>query len=237
MGILRLIAKHYHIIYIAVVIVAMALMPLFSRGKVFNVVEPEPEKFLVEGEYLISPYDHIFRRVCCRHNVDWLLMSAIAHHESRFRAEVISPRGAVELMQVMPHIARHWDVTAEELLDPAINIDVACRLYKSMLKQLRTPKSADEFDRMAFAVASYNCGASRVIDARNLAEYYDEPKYEWTTVSDYMLLLRDEEFYNHEAVNGGEFKEPHITIAYTNKVLHTYARFKRKELAKVGERG
>lgn len=143
----------------------------------------------------------------------------------------------VELMQVMPHIARHWDVTAEELLDPAINIDVACRLYKSMLKQLRTPKSADEFDRMAFAVASYNCGASRVIDARNLAEYYDEPKYEWTTVSDYMLLLSDEEFYNHEAVNGGEFKEPHITIAYTNKVLHTYARFKRKELAKVGERG
>ncbi len=69
----------------------------------------------------------------------------------------------------------------------------------------------------------------------NLAEHYDEPKYEWTTVSDYMLLLSDEEFYNHEAVNGGEFKEPHIT--YTNKVLQAYARFKRKVLAKVGEIG
>lgn len=136
MGILRLIAKHHHIVYIAVVIVAMALMPLFSRGKVFYVVEPEPEKLLVEGEYLISPFDHIFRRVCHRHNVDWLLMSAIAHHESRFRAEVISPRGAVGLMQVMPHIARHWDVTAEELLDPAILRSTTTNLNMSGLQSL-----------------------------------------------------------------------------------------------------
>ena len=229
--------RYYHIIYIVIVTLTVALMPLFSRGKVFNVVEPEPEPLLAEGEYIISPYDQIFRRVCRRHGVDWLLMSAIAYSESRFRADVVSPRGAVGIMQVMPHIANHWDVTAEELRDPAINIDVACRLYKSMQKQLRIPKTVDELDCIAFTVASYNCGASRVIDARNLAEYYDEPKYEWATVSDYMLLLSGEEYYNHEAVSGGQFKEPHITIAYTNKVLQTYARFKRKELAKVGERG
>ena len=200
-------------------------MPLFSRGKVFNVVEPEPEQLLAEGEYIISPYDQIFRRVCRRHGVDWLLMSAIAYSESRFRADVVSPRGAVGIMQVMPHIANHWDVTAEELRDPAINIDVACRLYKSMQKQLRIPKTVDELDCIAFTVASYNCGASRVIDARNLTEYYENSKDDWTMVRDYMLLLTEEEFYNHEAVIAGRFREPHITIAYTNKVMDRYENY------------
>lgn len=204
----------------------MAITPL-TRERIANVVERDPEPLLAEGEYAISPYDNIFRRVCRRHNVDWVLMSSIAYGESRFRADVVSPRGAVGLMQVMPHIARHWDVTAEELLDPAINIDVACRLYKSMQKQLRMPKTTAERDRMAFTIASYNCGASRLIDARNLAEYYDDPKYEWEAVCDYLLLLTEEEFYNHEAVTNGQFKEPHITIAYTNKVLATYDRFSR----------
>lgn len=217
--------RYLHIVYITVAVLTMIFMPLFSRGKIFNVVEPEPEQLLAEGEYIISPYDNIFRRVCRRHNVDWVLMSAIAHSESRFRADAESSRGAVGIMQVMPHIARHWDVTAEELLDPAINIDVACRLYKSMQRQLRMPKSVEQLDRIAFIVASYNCGASRIIDARNLAEYYDEPKFEWDVVSEYMLLLTSEEFYNHEAVVAGQFKEPHITIAYTNKVLKTYERF------------
>jgi membrane-bound lytic murein transglycosylase MltF len=128
-------------------------------------------------------------------------------------------------MQVMPHIAKHWDVMEQELLDPAINIDVACRLYKSMQKQLRFAKTVSEYDRAAFTVASYNCGASRVIDARNLTEYYENSKDDWTMVRDYMLLLTEEEFYNHEAVIAGRFREPHITIAYTNKVMDRYENY------------
>ena len=215
--------KHIPHIYIALVTLFLALVPMSRRG--YNVVEMEPEPLLSVGEYLISPYDDIFRRVARRHHLDWRLLSAIAYCESRFNPQAQSPRGAVGIMQVMPHIARHWDVMADELLDPAINIDVACRLYKSMQKQLRLSKEVSEYDRAAFTIASYNCGASRVTDARNLAEYYDEQKNDWQTVSEYMLLLSEEEFYNHEAVIAGRFKEPHITIAYTNKVLKTYQRF------------
>ena len=215
--------KNYHLVAMAVVLLILAVVPLTRRG--FNVVDMEPEALLAEGEYQISPYDDIFRRVCRRHHIDWRLMSAIAYCESRFNAQARSPRGAVGLMQVMPHIAKHWDVMEEELLDPAINIDVACRLYKSMQKQLRLPKTISDYDRAAFTIASYNCGASRVTDARNLAEYYDEPKDDWTAVREYMLLLSEEEFYNHEAVLYGRFKEPHITVAYTNRVLNRYTNY------------
>lgn len=215
--------KYKHLIAMAVVVVVLAIVPL--TRKVFNVVDIEPEALLVEGEYLISPYDNIFRRVARRHHLDWRLLSAIAFCESRFTPEAQSPRGAVGMMQVMPHIAAHWDVTADELLDPAINIDVACRLYKSTQKQLRLSKEVAEIDRIAFTVAAYNCGASRVTDARNLTAYYDEARDDWATVCDYMLLLTEEEFYNHEAVVGGRFREPHITAAYTNKVLKKYEQY------------
>ena len=212
--------KHIPLIYITFVTLFLALVPMSKRG--YNVVEMDPEPLLSEGEYAISPYDNIFQRVARRHNLDWRLLSAIAFCESRFNPEAKSPRGAVGMMQVMPHIAAHWDVTAEELLDPAINIDVACRLYKSTQKQLRLSKEVADIDRIAFTVAAYNCGASRVTDARNLTEYYEETKNDWATVCDYMLLLTEEEFYNHEAVVAGRFREPHITAAYTNKVLKKY---------------
>lgn len=215
--------KYAHLIAMAIVVIVVAVIPLTKRG--FNVAFMEPERLLEEGEYQISPYDDIFRRVCRRHHLDWRLMSAIAYCESRFDAQARSPRGAVGIMQVMPHIAKHWDVMEQELLDPAINIDVACRLYKSMQKQLRFAKTVSEYDRAAFTVASYNCGASRVIDARNLTEYYENSKDDWTMVRDYMLLLTEEEFYNHEAVIAGRFREPHITIAYTNKVMDRYENY------------
>ena len=209
----------------AVVVIVFAFVPLTKRG--FRVTLIEPEKLLAEGEYQVSPYDDIFRRVCRRHHIDWRLMSAIAYCESRFNAQARSSRGAVGIMQVMPHIAKYWDVMEEELLDPAINIDVACRLYKSMQKQLRLSKAVSEYDRAAFTIASYNCGASRVIDARNLAEYYEDTKDDWSTVRDYLLLLSQEEFYNHEAVVAGRFREPHITVAYTNKVLDRFEYYRK----------
>ena len=217
--------KYAHLIAMAVVVIVFAFVPLTKRG--FRVTLIEPEKLLAEGEYQVSPYDDIFRRVCRRHHIDWRLMSAIAYCESRFNAQARSSRGAVGIMQVMPHIAKYWDVMEEELLDPAINIDVACRLYKSMQKQLRLSKAVSEYDRAAFTIASYNCGASRVIDARNLAEYYEDTKDDWSTVRDYLLLLSQEEFYNHEAVVAGRFREPHITVAYTNKVLDRFEYYRK----------
>lgn len=186
--------------------------------------EPKSE-LLAEGEYLISPYDKIFRRVCRRHGVDWRLMSAIAYGESNFRPDVISPRGAVGLMQVMPWIAKSFGVEREQLLDPETNIDVAARLFKSMERMLRLPISTKKRDRMAFTLASYNCGASRVIDSRKLAKFYGENSHSWDVVAGYLEMLDEEECYNHEVVTCGKFSEGDITIYYVEKVLKRYDRY------------
>ena len=180
---------------------------------------------LPEGEYLISPYDKIFRRIGRRHNVDWRLMSAIAYGESNFRYDAVSPRGAMGIMQVMPWIAKSFEVEREELLNPETNIDVAARLLKSMERILRLPHKIQKRDRLAFILASYNCGASRIIDARSLAQYYEEDSLSWDVIAKYLELLDEEEYYNHEAVTYGKFREASITIYYVEKVLKLYDRY------------
>ena len=186
--------------------------------------QPQSE-LLAEGCYKISTYDNMFRRICGSHGVDWRLMSAIAYGESTFRHDAVSPRGAVGLMQVMPRIARSYDVSREELFDPAINIDVASRLFKSMERMIGAGNNVSNRDRMAFTLAAYNCGASRIIDARNLADYYGDDDSSWEVVSGYLSLLNDEEFYTHEAVKNGRFREASITIYYVEKVMGRYDRY------------
>ena len=70
----------------------------------------------MEARYVISPYDHVIRNISEREGNDWRLMSAIAYHESRFKADIVSRRGARGLMQIMPAVARQFDVASEEAL-------------------------------------------------------------------------------------------------------------------------
>ena len=82
----------------------------------------------MEARYVISPYDHVIRNISEREGNDWRLMSAIAYHESRFTADIVSRRGARGLMQIMPAVARQFDVVSEEaLLDPEIFAGVHAR--------------------------------------------------------------------------------------------------------------
>lgn len=191
-----------------------------------EVVEQPVSELLPEGGYVISTYDNVFRRICGQYGVDWRLMSAIAYGESNFRHDALSPRGAVGLMQVMPRIARSYGVEREQLLDPATNIDVAVRLFKEMERMIGMGREVALRDRMAFTLAAYNCGASRVVDARQLCDYYGDDASSWAVVAEYLELLGDEEFYTHEVVDSGAFAEAGVTIYYVNRVLACYDRYR-----------
>ena len=62
------------------------------------------------------------------HGVDWALIAAVIQVESGFSPQVVSKKGAVGLMQIMPETAQ-WvgarlgeQVDREDLLDPEVNI-------------------------------------------------------------------------------------------------------------------
>jgi soluble lytic murein transglycosylase-like protein len=110
------------------------------------------------------------------HRVDPVLVLAVIHQESRFRADAYGPHGSVGLMQVRPFVAadvarRHnipW-AGAKTLLDPAANVQIGACYLGEMLEMFHDP---------ALAIAAYNMGPYRV---RRLVARGHNPKPAYLT--------------------------------------------------------
>lgn len=180
---------------------------------------------LPEGSYLISAYDNLIRNISEQEGHDWRLMSAIAYHESRFTPDIVSRRGAKGLMQIMPVVARQFDVPQEQLLDPETNVRLANLLLNEIASTLRMPASVPFKDRMSIILASYNGGIGHVSDARRLARSHGENPNSWEVVSRYLELKADPAYYENEVVRCGRFTGYKQTRAYVNDVMKRYDRY------------
>jgi len=95
-----------------------------------------------------------------RHGFDPALVLAVIHVESRYGAYVVSPVGAMGLMQILPSTGE--ELAAREgilwrgpqtLFDPIANV----RLGVAYLKEL-----TDRYGNTALALAAYNWGPARI---------------------------------------------------------------------------
>ncbi len=180
---------------------------------------------LLNGSYEISAYDNLIRNISEREGHDWRLMSAIAYHESRFTPDIVSHRGARGLMQIMPSVARQFDVTGEAISDPETNIWLANQVMRKIAASLRLPKGVSEKDRMSIILASYNGGIGHVNDARRLARLHGENPNSWAVVSRYLQLKADPAYYENEVVRCGKFTGSRQTLAYVDDVMKRYDRY------------
>jgi len=98
----------------------------------------------------------ILRDAAKTHAVDIELLKAIIAVESGFKADAVSPRGAVGLMQIMPvgetRAAR--EAEARRLLDPRANILTGARLLSQLMRR---------FGRVDVALAAWNAGVGTVM--------------------------------------------------------------------------
>ena len=87
-----------------------------------------------------------------RNGVDPVLLYAIMHQESTFKAKAVSPKGARGLMQLMPFTAMRYGVT--NIFDPRQNIEGGARYVRFLL---------DRFDGdISLVLAGYNAGEGAV---------------------------------------------------------------------------
>ena len=180
---------------------------------------------LPEGSYLISAYDNLIRSISEQEGHDWRLMSAIAYHESRFTPDITSRSGARGLMQIMPSVARQFDVPTEQVSNPETNIWLANKLMSKIMNTLRFPEGTPEKDRMSIILASYNSGIGHVNDARRLARLNGEDPNSWEVVARYLQLKAQPEYYESEAVKCGRFTGSRQTLAYVNDVIGRYDKY------------
>ena len=86
------------------------------------------------------------------------LALGMAKVESGYNPKSVSPKGAVGVLQVMPRFAWHeFNVNRQLLFNPHVNIRLGLHRMKYLLKR---------FDQnLDLALAAYNAGASRVVNA------------------------------------------------------------------------
>lgn len=136
---------------------------------------PEPARDM--AHYPIPAWARTLRT----ENIDTALILAIAHQESRFRTNAVSPRGAVGLMQVMPSTAKYLaGITLEttyasasdatpparigtNLKDPHTNI----RLGQKYLHYLQEQPYIGS--NLVYLLAAYNAGPGAVAEWRKRA--------------------------------------------------------------------
>ena len=94
------------------------------------------------------------------------LIEAVVWQESRWRANAVSPVGARGLAQLMPGTAREMGVNAD---DPYANLEGGARYLREQL---------DRFDGdLEKALAAYNAGPGRVIDAGGVPRIRETQTY------------------------------------------------------------
>lgn len=94
------------------------------------------------------------------YQLDAALVAAVIYEESRFRADAVSPAGAIGLMQLQPDTARGIALRTggtrfetADLYDPEINVRYGCWYLRHLLE-----KYGDE----RHALAAYNAGQANV---------------------------------------------------------------------------
>jgi membrane-bound lytic murein transglycosylase F len=167
-------------------------------------------------------YEDTIKREAERYGLDWSLVAAVIYQESHFDPESESRAGALGLMQLTERAA--LDTGVEDRLDPQQSIQGGVKYLRTMAERF---EHLDEFNKTAFALASYNIGHGHVRDAQILAEQKNLDVTKWSAVRTILPLLADREYYQHAQYGYARGTEP---VRYVDRVLVYYDILKRKAL-------
>lgn len=128
------------------------------------------------------------REASQKHRIDLELLQAIVATESGFDPLVVSPRGAVGLMQLTPETALRFGVQADsktpiekKLTDPRTNIQAGSRYLAYLLALFP--------GEIELALAAYNAGEGAVMRAgRNIPNFQETQRYVKTVMQLYLAL-------------------------------------------------
>jgi soluble lytic murein transglycosylase-like protein len=143
--------------------------------------------FEVSPDY--KQVQHHLRAASRTYGVDYELLKALIATESGFDASVVSPRGAVGLMQIMPTTAEYWGIKGDaktplekKLADPAINIETGTRYLRYLLDRFA--------GQLELALAAYNAGVGSVLRAGSQVPNLRETQNYVKTVMQLYAMLR-----------------------------------------------
>ena len=166
---------------------------------------------------VLSLHDDAIKRYSKTIGWDWRMMAALIYQESTFQLDVISPKGAIGLMQVLPGTAEKFGVDPKELYDPEENIKAGTLFLREISRQFRDTLISDA-ELTKFILAAYNAGPEQIKDCRNFAAMLDKDPDVWSEVADVIPLMRENDYAHlvKRRFRGDE------TIRFVEEVLARY---------------
>lgn len=181
---------------------------------------------------LVKEFGDVITRECNYYDLDWRMILAIVRQESYFNAYAKSHAGAYGLMQIMPKTGQGLENTLklEEHQTPKNNLIAGIYYYATLVSQFR------EFgeDKYKFALAAYNAGLGRVIDAMTITAYLDKDYKSWDNVKESYPYLASSEDSLHALVWPETNKPPYGTLDnwkepynYVSSIMFYYDAYKK----------
>jgi membrane-bound lytic murein transglycosylase MltF len=162
--------------------------------------EAARKKFLALIQY--------FQKYGDQYDVDWLLMEAQGYQESQLNQSVKSPLGAIGVMQVMPKTGKELKVG--DVKKTEANIHAGVKYMRWMIDQYYEKEPMTKLDKALFAFASYNAGAGRISQMRQVAAKRGLDPNVW--------------FHNVEYVTAEKIGEE--TVTYVANIYKYYIAYK-----------
>ena len=116
------------------------------------------------------------------HDIDPLLLHAIARVESRHDPAAVSPAGAIGVMQVMPATGNRFGAgSAQMLRDPAVNVAVGAVYLKTLQRRYGND--------LPLVLAAYNAGEGAVDRyGKHVPPYAETQAYVRQVLAEYTLM-------------------------------------------------
>jgi hypothetical protein len=119
------------------------------------------------GKPRLEMYPKQFKAAAKSTGVDDAWLRAIAHAESGFDANALSPKGAQGVMQLMPEVAKEYGV--KDPYAPAESINAGARHLKALLKRYKND--------LVLVAAAYNAGIGAVTRYKGVPPYAETQAY------------------------------------------------------------
>jgi len=191
-----------------------------------NIEDTDPfdlKRFHQRIKTRLPRYKKIIIQESIKYGFDWKLLAAVIYQESHFNPNAKSFTNVRGLMQVT-------SVTAEEMgiknrLKPSQSIKAGIKYLDKMFQKFNYLDN--EYERILFALASYNIGYGHVIDAVKIAKDMDLDETKWQNLKITLPLLSKSKYYKKTKHGYARGWEP---VQYVDRILTYYDILKQKKI-------
>jgi len=124
-------------------------------------------------------YVKYFQKYAAEYNFDYLMLAAQGYQESKLQQELVGPRGAVGVMQVLPRYAAARPINIPNVRQAEPNIHAGTKMLAQIAKTNFNDPAITPINKTLFTFAAYNAGQNRIEGLRKQAAAEGLNPNEW----------------------------------------------------------